>query len=146
MRPAVSSIPYDTSSKEKTVNVITLAQFEEGNLSQEYSNDTESGDESDDGSNLSPLISEAEIDAISSYNEFDSEPMSMGMLEDICGGSQYHLSINRRWGRYKIRDRFKKRRAEWKGALLPTQNMGKVLHKVFKAVVNELPETLPILG
>ena len=31
-RPAVLYIPYATSSHEKTRNIITFAQFEEGNL------------------------------------------------------------------------------------------------------------------
>ena len=35
---------------------------------------------------------------------------------------------------------------EYKGTLLSTQTMGKGLHKVFKAVVNELSQALPILG
>ena len=34
---------------------------------------------------------------------------------------------------------------EWKGALLSTQNLVKGLHKVFKAVVNEILLDLPIL-
>ena len=46
-RPAVTYTPYATSSKEQTGNVITFAQFEEGNLLTETRNDTESGDESD---------------------------------------------------------------------------------------------------
>ena len=32
MRPAVSYIPYATSYHEQTGNIITFAQFEEGNL------------------------------------------------------------------------------------------------------------------
>ena len=32
MRPAVTYTPYDTSSKEQTGDVITFAQFEEGNI------------------------------------------------------------------------------------------------------------------
>ena len=32
MRPDVSSTPYATSSREQTGNIITFAQFEEGNL------------------------------------------------------------------------------------------------------------------
>ena len=32
MRPAVSCIPYATSSREKTGNIITFTNFEEGNL------------------------------------------------------------------------------------------------------------------
>ena len=47
MRPAVTYTLYATSSKEQTGNVITFAQFEEGNLITETRNDTESGDESD---------------------------------------------------------------------------------------------------
>ena len=54
MRPAVSYIPYDTSSKLQTVNIITFTQFEEGNLLSEYCNDTEIGDKSDDYSTLAP--------------------------------------------------------------------------------------------
>ena len=41
---------------------------------------------------------------------------------------------------------FKQVQEEWKGTLLSVQNMGKGLHKVFKAVVNETSEALPILG
>ena len=40
----------------------------------------------------------------------------------------------------------KRRQTECKGALLYTQNMGKGLHKVFKAVVNDISQVLPILG
>ena len=45
MRPTVTYTPYATSSKEQTGNVITFAQFEEGNLLTETCNDSESGDE-----------------------------------------------------------------------------------------------------
>ena len=47
MRPAVMYTPYATSLKEQTGNVITFAQFEEGNILIETRNDAESGDESD---------------------------------------------------------------------------------------------------
>ena len=47
MCPTVTYTPYATSSKEETVDVITFAQFEEGDLLSETRNDTESGDESD---------------------------------------------------------------------------------------------------
>ena len=46
MRPTVTYTPYATSSKEQTGDVITFAQFEEGDLLTETRNDTESGDES----------------------------------------------------------------------------------------------------
>ena len=39
------------------------------------------------------------MDAISSGDESDAEPMSMEMLVDICGGSQSCPSINRREAR-----------------------------------------------
>ena len=47
MRPTVTYTPYATSSKGQTGDVITFAQFEEGNLITETSNDTESDEESD---------------------------------------------------------------------------------------------------
>ena len=43
MRPTVTYTLYAKSSKEKTGDVITFAQFEEGNLLTETRNDTESG-------------------------------------------------------------------------------------------------------
>ena len=49
---------------------------------------------------------------MSSGNEYDSEPMSTGMLKDIHDGSQYYPSINRREARYKIHDHFIKSQAE----------------------------------
>ena len=42
------------------------------------------------------------MDAMSSGHEYDSEPISTDMLEDICDGSQSRPSINRREARYKI--------------------------------------------
>ena len=47
MRPAVTYTPYEMSSEEQTGDVITFAQFEEGNILTETSNDAESGDKSD---------------------------------------------------------------------------------------------------
>ena len=47
MRPAVTYTPYATSQKEQTGDVITFAQFEEGNILTETRNNAESGDESD---------------------------------------------------------------------------------------------------
>ena len=60
------------------------------------------------------------MDVMDSCDEYDDEPMSTGMLEDICDGSKSHLSINRREACYKICARIKQRQAEWKGALLST--------------------------
>ena len=67
--------------------------------------------------------------------------MSMIMLECIRDRSQYHPNINRRESRYKIYIYiYILNQAEWKRALLSTQNMGKGkgLHNVFNAVVNKL--------
>ena len=80
------------------------------------------------------------MDVMSSGNEYDSESISIDMLEDIFDRSQSRPIINRREAHYKIRDYFKQRQVERKGALLSMRNMGKGLHKVFKAVVNKLSE------
>ena len=53
------------------------------------------------------------MDAMSSGDEYDAEPMSTDMLEDICVRSQYRPSVNSREARYKIHDWLKKRQAEW---------------------------------
>ena len=95
---------------------------------------------------MTPLLSEEEIDAMDYVNEFDYEPMSTEMLEDICDGSQTNLNVNRRESHYKIRDRIKQKQSEWKGALKATLNMGKGLHKVFKTVVKDIPQDLQPLG
>ena len=86
------------------------------------------------------------MDTTSSGNAYDSEHMSIDILEDICDSSQSCLSINRRDARYKICDHIKVGQTEWKGALLSTQYMVKGLHKLFKAVVNDILQDLPILG
>ena len=80
---------------------------------------------------------------MSSGDESDDE---LTLLEDIHEISQSHTSVNRRDARYKIHDRIKRGEQEWKGALLSTRNMGKGLHKVFKAVVNDIFKSLPSLG
>ena len=142
----MSYIPYATYSREQTSNIITFAQFEEGNLLSEIHDDMYSDNNYDDYSTLPQLISEEEIDAVSSDDESDAEPMSTDMLEDISDSSQYHLRINRRKSHYNIRYCIKLCPSERKGAMLSTKNMGKVLHKVFKAIVNDIFQSLSILG
>ena len=61
---------------------------------------------------------------MSSGDQSDAEPMSTDMLEDIVISSQSHLSTNRREAQYKICDCIKQGQAEWKEAILSTQNMG----------------------
>ena len=46
MRPEVMYTPYGKSSREQTGNIITFAQFEEGNILTKTCNNAESGDES----------------------------------------------------------------------------------------------------
>ena len=80
MPPSVIYIPYDTSPKGKIGDLITFAQFEEGNILSENSNNTESGDKSYDDSIMPPLLIKEEIDVMDSGNEPDDEPMSTDML------------------------------------------------------------------
>ena len=47
MHPAVTYNLYATSLKEQNGDVITFAQFEEGNILSKNRSDAESGDESD---------------------------------------------------------------------------------------------------
>ena len=68
------------------------------------------------------------------------------MLEYIRDRSQYYLKLNMREARYKIRDRIKQRKLEWKGVLKSRQDMGKGLHKGFKTVVKKIYQNLPPLG
>ena len=83
---------------------------------------------------------------MSSGDNSDDKPMSTEMLEDICDVSQSHLSVNMREACYKIRDCIKRSQAKYKGALISTWNMGKGLHKVFKAIINDISLVLPTLG
>ena len=80
MRTAVSYTHYAAFPKERTGNIFTFAQFEEGDLLSDTGDDAESGDESDDNSTMPPIISEEEIDVMDSGDETDDEPMSMEHL------------------------------------------------------------------
>ena len=68
--PAVMYTPYETSSKEQTGDVITFAQFEEGNIFNETRNDAEIGDESD---NKSIMMSKEDMEDINSGDESDHD-------------------------------------------------------------------------
>ena len=67
-------------------------------------------------------------------------------IKDIWYVNQIHLELNKRYYRLKIRDCIKQTQSGWKGAELSANIMRKVLHKLFKSVVNELNNTFPILG
>ena len=103
MRLALLYIPYATSSREQTGNTITFTQFEEGDLLSgtrdllsKTRDNTEISNKYDDDSTLLPLISEEEIDVMSSGDESDAELMSTDILEDIRGGNQSYPIITRR--------------------------------------------------
>ena len=109
MRPAVTYTLYETSSKEQTGDVITFAQFEEGDILTETCNDAESGDESD---NESIIMSKQDMENINSGDESDHDLISTEMLKDIWDRSQTHPHVNRREARYKIRDCIRQRQSE----------------------------------
>ena len=93
MRPAVAYTPCATSSKEKTGNVITFAQFEEGNILTETCNNSESSDEYD---NRSIMMSEQDMEDINYGDESDHDLISTEIFKDICDGNQTHPNFNRR--------------------------------------------------
>ena len=66
---------------------------------------------------MPPLLSEEEMDAMDSGNESDHDLISTDMLENICDGIQSQPNFNRREARYKICDRIRQRKSEWKGVL-----------------------------
>ena len=66
------------------------------------------------------MLSEKDMDAMSSDDESDHDIISMDMLEDIRDGSQTNTDVNRREARCEIRDRIRQRQPEWKGALKAT--------------------------
>ena len=86
----MTCIPYDTSSREQTGDVITFTQFEEGNILTETRNDTESGDESN---SESLMMIKQDMENIDSNEQSDHDLISTEMLEDIRDGSQTHRFI-----------------------------------------------------
>ena len=143
MRPAVTYIPYATSYKEQTGNVITFAHFEEGNLLSETRNYTESGDESD---SESIMMSEKDMENIDETEQFDDDLISTETLHDIRDGNQTHPKINKREAPMAIHDRIKKKKPEWKGALRATHKMGKGLYRVFSTIVSVILQEMTNFG
>ena len=90
MRLAVMYTPYATYSREQTGNVITLTQFEEGNILTETCNDAEICDKPD---NKSIMMSKQDMENIDSGDESDHYLISTERLEDICDGSQSHQNV-----------------------------------------------------
>ena len=135
--------PYATSLREQTGDVITFAQFEEGNKLNETCHNAESGEECD---NESIMMSKQDMENINSGDGSDHDLISTEMLEDIRDGSHTHPNVNRIEARYKICDRVRQRQLEWKRALKFTRSVGKVLQKVFSTVVKEISQELTALG
>ena len=79
--------------REQTGDIISFAQFEEGNILSENCNNAESGDKYDNDSIMPPLLSEEGMDAMDSGDESDHDPISTEILEDICERSQSHPLI-----------------------------------------------------
>ena len=134
---------YDTSSKKQTGDVITFAQFEEGNLLSETRNDTESDDESD---NESIMMSDKYMENIEEKEKFDDDLISTETLHDIRDRNQTHLSIDKRDARLEIRDHIKQKKSQWRGTLRDTHKMGKCLHRVFSTIVSEISQELTNFG
>ena len=112
MCPTVTYTPYATSSKEQTGDVITFAQFEEGNLITETRNNTKIDDKSDSDS---IIMSKKDMENIDEKEKFDDDLISTETLHDIRDGNQTHPSIDKREARLEIRDRIREKKFQWKG-------------------------------
>ena len=142
IRPAVTYTPCAISLRGGNGDVITFTQFEDGNILTKTRNDTEI---SDDGSVISPLLSEGDMDAMGSKYESNHDIISTEMLEDIRDGSQSHPNVNQREAHDTIHDHIRQIQLKWKRALKATRNMGKGLHKVCISIVKEISQEIPPL-
>ena len=100
LRPAVTYTPYAASSKGETGDVITFAQFEEGDLLIVTRNDIESGDES---YSESLMMSEQDMENLDKKEEFDDDLISTETLHDIRDRNQTNPNIDKREACLKIR-------------------------------------------
>ena len=107
MRLSVTYTTYGTSLREKTGNIMTFTQFEEGNILTKTSNDAESGDESD---TESIMMSKQDMENIDEKENFDYNHISMETLHDIREGNQTHPNIDKREAHLKISDRIKQKK------------------------------------
>ena len=78
--------------RKKTGDVITFAQFEEGNLLSETRKNTESGDKSD---SESIMMSEKDIENLDKEEKFDDDLISTETLHEIRDGNQTHPNIDK---------------------------------------------------
>ena len=110
---------------EQTGDIITFAQIGEGYILTKPRKNAESGNESGDYSIMPPLLSKEEMDAMDYGNDSYHDIISTEMLENIRDGSQCHPRVNRREACYKILNRIRQRKLEWKGALKAKTSMVK---------------------
>ena len=94
MRPAMTYTPCATSQRGVTGDIITFAQFEEEYLLTKTCNNAESGDKSDDGLIMTPLLRKEEMGAIDSGDESEHDLIYTEMLETIRDGSQFNQNVN----------------------------------------------------
>ena len=106
MRPDVTYTHCATYSSKQTGNIITSALFE---VVQKMNWNRNDGESDDYDSTIPPLLIKEDIDAVDSGDESKNYLISKEMLEDIHDRSQYHPNVNKRYARYKIRDRISKR-------------------------------------
>ena len=111
MRPEVTYIPYATSSRELTGNVIMFAQFEEGTILTETCNSAESSDQSD---SESLMMSEQDMENLNCNEQSDHDLISTETLEDICDRSQTHPNVNKREACYITHERVRQRKSQRK--------------------------------
>ena len=123
-RPSVLHIPYAPSYHEQTGNIITFAQFEEGDLVENERNIVE--DES--------IL--ASIDESSTEDDSDDRFIGTNALKKIWDGSYINPDINSRYAILKIHDHINQAQSKLKETELSEKRMGKVLHKLVKAVEN----------
>ena len=116
---ATISLVYSVraSSNKQTGDLITFAQFEEGNLIENECNAEEEK-------------------SISDYDDSDGESKSTNIIKDIRDGSQIHPKIGAREARFKIRDLIRQTQNECKGSELSAKIMCKGLHKLFKDLID----------
>ena len=86
----------------------------------------------------------ASINELCAENNSDEKYISMDDPEDIRDGNYVHPNIHARYSRFKIRDGIRHVHSKWKGAEISSKMMGKGLHSVFKAIVKELNNSLPV--
>ena len=96
MLPSVLYIPYAKSSHEHTGDIITFAQFEDGDL-------VENGCNAEEDESISDSI-----DELSTDDESEDRSMSTNALKDNRYVSQIHPDINARYARLKICERIRK--------------------------------------